>query len=80
MHTEWEDRMFEVCMYLHTYLSGASLTKEEAADLHQVLQAVQYIAMDFRDFAPGPQATYDAMYDDEHEMIERVKFRLSAKY
>ena len=81
MHSDWEDKLMEVERYLTEYLSGVSFTKEEVADLNQGLHAIRFIAMDFGDIARyDTQAAYDAMHDEEHAMVERVKFRLSTKY
>ena len=81
VHSEWENRMFDVDRYLYKYRYEASLTKEEVADLYQALQAIRFIAKDFIDFTQyDMQSSYDAMHDKKHEMVERVKYRLSLKY
>lgn len=81
VHSELQYRVSNVRMHLIDYVSGASLTKEEVADLYQVLQAIHFIAKYFRDIVSyDPQSTYDAMHDEEHEMVERIKYRLSIKY
>lgn len=81
IHSEWQNRVSDVRMYLPDYLFGNSLTKEEIADLYQALQAIRFITMDFKELVPyDPQSSYDAMHDEEHEMVERIKYRLSLKY
>lgn len=80
VHPEWEDRMYDVHWYLRDYLRGNSLTNEEIADLNQALKAIYFIAMDFNGIVRDMQASYDAMHDEEHEMVERVKYRLSTEY
>ena len=81
VHSEWENRMFDVHMYLRNYTYGPSLTKEEVADLHQALKAILFISMDFADIVDyDGQSSYDAMHDKKHEMVERVEYRLSLKY
>ena len=81
IHLEWQGRLLDVHMYLLRYLSGTSLTKEEVADLYQALQATRFIAMDFGGIAQDdPQSSYDAMHDEEHEIVERIKYRLSLNY
>lgn len=81
VHAELQYRVSNVRTYLIDYVYGASLTKEEVADLYQVLQAIRFIIKDFRDIVSyNPQSAYDAMHDEEHEMVERIKYRLSLKY
>lgn len=81
MHSEWEARMSDVSWYLRDYLDGNPLTEEEVADLYQALQAIRFIAKDFRDITQYDlQSAYDAIHDEEHEMVERVKYRLSLEY
>ena len=81
IHSEWQNRVSDVRMYLLDYLLGDLLTKEEIADLYQALQATRFIAIDFDELVPyDPQSTYDAMHDEEHEMVERIEYRLSLKY
>ena len=72
MHSEWEARMSDVSWYLQDYLDGTPLTEEEAAVLYQALQAIRFIAKDFRDITQyDMQSAYDAIHDEEHEMVEK---------
>lgn len=81
VHSEWQNRMLDVHMYLRNYTYGPSLTKEEVDDLYQALQAIRFITMDFGHIVDyDRQSSYDAMHDKEHEMVERVQYRLSLKY
>lgn len=81
VHSEWEARMSDVSWYLRDYLHGTPLTEEEVDDLYQALQAIRFIAKDFRDITQYDlQSSYDALHDEEHEMVERVKYRLSLEY
>lgn len=80
VHQEWKNRMNDIHDYLYNYLYAHSLLEEDVADLRQVLQATRFITMDFNDFIENTQDFYDAMHDKEHEMVERVKSRLSTQY
>ena len=80
VHQEWRNRMNDIHDYLYNYLYAHSLLEEDVADLRQVLQATRFITMDFNDFIENTQDFYDGMHDEEHEMVERVKSRLTTQY
>ncbi|MEK4486117.1 hypothetical protein MHH81_11075 [Psychrobacillus sp. FSL H8-0484] len=80
VHQEWRNRMNDIQGYLNNYVYGPSLSEEDVADLHQALQATRFISMDFNDFIENNQDFYDAMHDEKHEMVERVKSRLATQY
>lgn len=81
VHQEWRNRMNDIQSYLNNYVyDPSSLTEEDVADLYQALQATRFISMDFNDFIENPQDFYDAMHDEKHGMVERVKSRLVIQY
>ena len=79
VHFEWRDRIFDAETYLMNYAHGQALSEEDIADLYQVLQATRFISRDFSDFTTYSDF-YDAVHSEEHEMVERVKFRLDMEY
>ena len=80
VHHEWRSRMNDIQGYLNNYIYGTTLSEEDVADLKQSLQATRYITMDFDSYADNTYDFYDAMHDEQHEMVERVKSRLATKY
>ncbi|MFF2753053.1 hypothetical protein ACFVR1_04745 [Psychrobacillus sp. NPDC058041] len=80
VHQEWRNRMYDIQGYLNNYEYGPSLLNEDVDDLHQALRATLFISMDFDDMVEHPQDFYDAMHDEQHEMVERVKSRLATQY
>jgi len=80
VHPEWRNRMDDIQGYLNNYVYGPSLSNEYVEDLHQALQATLFISMDFSHMVERPQGFYDAMHDDQHEMVERVRSRLATHY
>lgn len=72
--------MNDIQGYLNNYVYGPSLSNEDIEDLHRALQATLFISMDFQHMVEHPQDFYDAMHDDQHEMVERVKSRLATHY
>ncbi|MEK5080226.1 hypothetical protein MKX73_14955 [Solibacillus sp. FSL W7-1436] len=67
--------------YFLTSDDKGSLTEEHVADLYQVLHAVRFIAKDINDLTGyDMQALYKAMNDEEHEIVQRIKYRLSIEY
>ena len=80
-HPELYSKLSEVDRYFLTYDDKGSLTEKQVADLYQVLHAVRFIAKDINDLTRyDMQALYDAMNDEEHEIGERIKYRLSIEY
>ncbi len=79
-HHEWRNRMNDIQGYLNNYVYDPSLSKEEVDDLHQALRATLFISMDFDSIVEQPQDFYDAIHDEQHEMVERVKSRLATQY
>lgn len=79
VHQEWRERMNDIQGYLNNYVYGTSLTEEDVADLHQALQATRFISMDFNDFIEHTDF-YDAMHDENHEMVEKIESRLTLQY
>lgn len=79
VHSEWRERLDDAKFYFMDYSNGSPLSKDEAADLYQVLKANRYICMDFRDYDKHSDF-YDAMHSENHEMVEQVKKRLAWKY
>lgn len=77
---EWRNRMIDIHDYLYNYSYAHSLLEEDVANLHQALQATRFISMDFNDYIENTQDFYDAMHDEKHEMVERVKTRLTTQY
>lgn len=80
MHKEWRERISDIQGYLNKYVYGPPLSEQDANDLEQALQATYFISMDFSDFIKNNQDFYKAMYDEKHEMVERVKSRLAMYY
>ena len=81
IHSKWHNELSKAKWDLPFYGKEVPLTKEEAADLYQILQASRFIAKDFRDIVGYDyQSAYDAMHDKDHEMVERINYRLSIKY
>lgn len=80
VHHEWRSRMNDIQGYLSKYMSGTSLSEEDVADINQSLQATRFITMDFNDYVDNTYDFYNAMHDEHHEMVERVKSRLASKY
>ena len=80
VHREWRYRMLEAEAHLMSYIQSASLSEKDRTDLHQVLQASYYITFDFRDYVKNPARYYEAMHDEQHEMVEVIKNRLDAQY
>lgn len=79
MHSEWKDKLMEADFYMMDYVLSSSISDEDAADLYQILQATRFISSDFSDFTAYSDF-YEAMHSEEHEMVERVKFRLATEY
>ncbi|WP_339216415.1 hypothetical protein [Solibacillus sp. FSL W8-0372] len=81
IHSKWHNELSQAKWNLPFYGKELPLTKDEAADLYQILQASRFIAKDFRDIVGYDyQSAYDAMHDKDHEMVERINYRLSIKY
>ena len=80
VHHEWRSRMSDIQGYLSNYMSGTSLSEDDVADINQSLQATRFITMDFNDYVDNTYDFYNAMHDEQHEMVERVKSRLASKY
>lgn len=78
VHHGWRDRIKVIEHYLNDYVYGSSLSEENIADLHQALQATRFISMDFNSTVDGDY--YDAMHDEQHEMVIKVKNRLATRY
>lgn len=76
VHHEWQGRINDILIYLHSYITDASISEENVADLYQALQATRFITMDFK----NTNDFYDAMHDEKHEMVKQVKSRLDAQY
>lgn len=80
VYPEWQTRMEAIYNYLVIYGNERTLTYEEVTDLYQALKANLYIAMDFNDYIISDQDFYDAMHNEQHEMVEVVKRRLATTY
>lgn len=78
LHQKWRDRINDIAHYLHDYIYGSSLSEESLTDLHQALQATRIISIDFYSTVDG--GFYDAMHDEQHEMVEKVENRLATQY
>lgn len=78
VHLEWKNRMYDIKAYLQRYMFGPPLLEEDVADLNQALQAILFITIDYREFVKYPD--YDAMHDEKHEMVEKIKKRLETQY
>lgn len=76
VHHEWRERINDIEHYLNDYIHETSLSEENIADLHQALQATRFISMDL----DSEVEFYDAMHDDQHEMVGKVKHRLATQY
>lgn len=76
VHSEWRERINDIQQYLNDYVYGTSLSEENIADLKQALQASRFISMDF----DSEVDFYDAMHDEQHEMVDKVKQRLATQY
>lgn len=70
-------KLSDVDRYFITYVDEGSLTEEQVADLYQVLHAVRFIAKDINGLTVY---VYNAMHNEEHEIVERIKYRLSIEY
>lgn len=80
VHQDWLNRMHEIENYLSKYVHTETLlSKEEVEDLQQALNATLFITMDFIHMDDDLDF-YDALHDDQTEMVERVKKRLATKY
>lgn len=81
IHPELYSKLSDVDRYFITYVDEGSLTEEQVADLYQVLHAVRFIAKDINGLTVyDTQALYNAMHNEEHEIVERIKYRLSIEY
>ncbi|MFF2793846.1 hypothetical protein [Lysinibacillus xylanilyticus] len=80
VHHEWRSRISDIQCYLSNYMSGTSLSEDDVADINQSLQTTRFITMDFNDYVDNTYDFYNAMHDEQHEMVERVKSRLASKY
>lgn len=78
VHHEWRSRILDIQDYLTDY-SDSPLSEEDIADLKQALQATRFITLDLLDIK-NSYDFYNAMHDEQHEMVERVKERLATKY
>ena len=76
VHHEWRGRINDIEHYLNDYIHETSLSEENIADLHQALQATRFISMDL----DSEEDFYEAMHDDQHEMVGKVKNRLATQY
>lgn len=76
VHHEWQGRINDILIYLHSYITDTSISEENVADLYQALQATRFITMDFK----NTNDFYDAMHDEKHEMVKQVKNRLDLQY
>lgn len=76
VHHEWQGRINDILIYLHSYITDTSISEENVADLYQALQATRFITMDFK----NTNDFYDAMHDEKHEMVKQVKSRLDIQY
>lgn len=77
VHLEWRQRMYDIQSHIHRYMLDSSLSEEDVADLEQALQATRFITRDFQDIR---LPDYDAMHDEKHEMVEKIKKRLETQY
>lgn len=77
IHPELYSKLSDVDRYFITYVDEGSLTEEQVADLYQVLHAVRFIAKDINGLTVY---VYNAMHNEEHEIVERIKYRLSIEY
>ena len=81
IHPELYSKLSDVDRYFITYVDEGSLTEEQVADLYQVLHAVRFIAKDINGLTVyDTQVLYNAMHNEEHEIVERIKYRLSIEY
>mgnify|MGYP003409149506 FL=1 len=80
VHKEWRNRIWDLQQYLRNYIDGKILSEEELADLHQALQETRYISMDLYNDIDSNTDLYEAMHDEHHEMVEKVKNRLATQY
>lgn len=78
VHFEWKQRMYDIQSHIHLYMLDLSLSEEDVADLNQALQAILFITMDYREFVKYPD--YDAMHDEKHELVKKIKKRLETQY
>lgn len=80
VHRDWIYRLLEAEMYIMSFIENASLPEQDAADLRQILQASYYITLDFQDYIKNSARYYEAMHEEQHEMVEVIKNRLEAAY
>ena len=74
------NRIYDIQKYVDSYVYNTSLSQEEVEDLHQALQATRFISMDLGTSLDDNSDFYDVMHDEQHEMVDKIKNRLSAQY